>query len=81
MTKEKRKKLTEWDKGIAKIRRDIENRITDKMRLDWIHKHQLAIYQDGVAWEIYFNDKCYSYDTPRQAIDAAMRAAMKARKP
>ena len=55
------------------------NRITDKMRLDWLEKFKVGInpeYTYGREWRV--GDSCSEFrSTIRKAIDAAMKAERK----
>lgn len=53
-------------------------KITDKMRLDWLTKNNESMFctigGGSISFEIYFMNKCFEFDTPRKAIDAAIKA-------
>lgn len=55
---------------------------SDKKRLDWFEENGWVIEQHGTQWYANFlnRDECANSEghaTPRQAIDAAMRAEKK----
>lgn len=57
-------------------KKECRKEITDTERIDFIKKslYDLVHYQDGWSMvEDYHSDENIRYNTPRQAIDAAMR--------
>lgn len=59
-------------------------KITDKMRLDWLRKERRDLWATSQkSWVVYqfsFGVLTDDFETPREAIDAAIRAERKRRK-